>query len=185
MMNELDMSSDGINLYVNIKVKANKLVIRIAVTVLILLISFILIGAIKESKDISTEAGIFAIIGIFFFLYFPVKYLLWNLYGEEELIINTKSISYSYDYGWFKTKMETIEFVTLGVSLDEMRLDGKEYLGQLYFTAYDKNTQVPEVIHSTTVFLDMHQILELQLGISSLFEQSLYQERGFIPFSLN
>lgn len=185
MNNEMNMSSDGINLYVNLKVIANKTALRILGGFMIFMIILFVTFAVKEAKDINTETGIFMLIGVSFFLYLPIKYLLWNIYGEEDLIINTSSISYSHDYGWFKTNLETIEFNALGITLDQMRLDGKSYLGQVHFTGYDKDTKVPEIIYSTTIFLNMNQIQELQIGISSLFKKEYFEDRGFIPFSLN
>src|ERR1700761_486593 len=32
-----------------------------------------------------------------------LRYSLWNIYGEENLIINTKSLSYQHGYGFFRT----------------------------------------------------------------------------------
>ena len=185
MNNKMEMSSDGINLYVKLKVKSNKTALTVLGAFILFMILLFLSFAIKDAKDINTEMGVFVLIGVSVFLYLPIKYLLWNLYGEEDLIINTNSISYSHDYGWFKTNLETIEFTALGVTLDEMRLDGKDYLGQLHFTVYDNKNRLPEVIYSTTVFLNMIQIVELQAGIASLFKMEYLEERGFIPFSLN
>ncbi len=185
MENKLEMNSDGINLYLTFSVRGNKKGLIVLGLLLIIVVFSFLYMAVHEAKEISTSNGLLMMLVLLIFMWFPVKYFLWNLYGVEHLIINTATISYSHDYGWFKTNLETIEFNALSVDLDEIRLDGKKYLGQLYFFDFDEKTKLPEMIHSTTAFLTMDQILEVQLGIASLFETSFNEERGFIPFSLN
>lgn len=185
MENKLEMNSDGINLYLTVFVRGHKKGLIALGLLLLVVVSSFLYLAVHDAKNVTTTNGLLMMVLLLVFMWFPVKYFLWNLYGIEYLIINTATISYSHDYGWFKTNLETIEFNSLSVDLDEMRLDGKQYLGQLYFIDFDPKTKLPEIIHSTTAFFTMDQILEIQVGIASLFETSFNEERGFIPYSLN
>jgi hypothetical protein len=70
------------------------------------------------------------------------KYLLWNVYGEEFLSISTKSISYSYNYGWIRipSKIMTIN-QRLMFSFETIRENDNEEQGIVHFHTYDENNQ--------------------------------------------
>lgn len=42
-----------------------------------------------------------------------MRYTLWNLFGAENLIINTKSLSYQHDYGFWKTGYTTKDIINV------------------------------------------------------------------------
>ncbi|RMD95814.1 MAG: hypothetical protein D6816_19805, partial [Bacteroidetes bacterium] len=138
MKNKIEIDSDGINVFVMMNVKASRPgIITLSV---FLILEIILISVLLWHFDFE-EASllvIFMLIGFAFFIGLPLKYLLWNLYGNEELIVNTKSISWSYDYGFFKTNLQTVKYDTLGTGYAKVRGDDDEELGRLLFFNYRK-----------------------------------------------
>lgn len=114
MKNRIEINSDGINAYAKISVNASKLGIKILAGFLVLEIIIVLglLWQLKSEEVISVIIPI--LIGLIIFVGLPIKYLLWNLYGNEELIVNTKTISWLYDYGFFKTNLQTVKYNRLG-----------------------------------------------------------------------
>lgn len=103
-----------------------------------------------ESSSVST----FEILAIFSLLYiFPIKYLLWNLFGKEHLIINTKSISHSFDYGFIKTNLSTQPVNRLETYYQQRMSDETNEFGQLVFYNYRQDNNLPELIYTTNALL--------------------------------
>ena len=114
MKNRIEITSDGINAYAKIQVNASKIGIRVLSVLLV--IELILIGWIYSNlkADETQSMAVPFLIIIIFFVGLPVKFLLWNVYGNEYLTVNTKSISWSYDYGFFRTNLKTVKYERLG-----------------------------------------------------------------------
>lgn len=186
MDNKVVISTDNINIYVLMTVNANKIG-KIILSVMILLgFSFSIGLFVFIPNEDSGEYFLLLIAALILFLFFPMKYLLWNLYGEEEIIINTKSISYSYSYGFIKTNLQTIKFNILGTGYEPIRIsaDNNE-LGKLNFYDYSVDTNLPFLIFQTSVLIPKEKLFEIDQMINEVFVNERYGEFRFHPYSLN
>ncbi len=185
MKNRIDISTDGINAYANIEVGASKIGVRMLSILLIVEIILVvgLLSQIKSEEAISLIIPM--VIGLVIFVGLPFKYLLWNLYGKEELIVNSKSISWAYNYGFFKTNLKTVNYDRLGTGYERVRGENEEEVGRLVFYNYRGEDNVPELIHQTTVLLGKDEIEEFDNQISNVFANEFLNKNGFIPFSTN
>lgn len=185
LKNRIEINADGINAYARISVNASRTGIKILAGFLILeiVIALGLLSQIKSEEVLSMIIPI--LIGLFVFVGFPIKYLLWNLYGNEELIVNTKSISWSYDYGFFKTNLQTVKHFRLGTGYEKVRGNDENEVGKLIFYNYREEDNLPEIIHQTTVLLNKKEIAKFDKEISEVFANEFLNENGFVPFSMN
>lgn len=185
MKNRIHISSDGINAYATIKVNASKTGIRILS--ILLIVELVLITWLFSQatyKDI-LEMIIPLLIIMVLFVGLPAKYLLWNLYGTEELIVNTKSISWRYNYGFYQTNLKIVKYNKLGIGYEKVRETGNGEIGRLVFYNYRKDDNLPELIHQTSVLLSMDELEKFDKKILDIFENEFYNKNNFIPFSLN
>ena len=101
--------------------------------------------------------------------FFVIKYTLWNLFGEERLIINVKSLSYQQHYGFFTTPYHTINFnkkITL-LPYDEIIEGDKTYV-KFLFESYNENS-LPEVIYHSVLNVHEGDFKKLKKEIARLF----------------
>jgi len=185
MRNTVNKHNDGINFYATFNVKANTFgKVVLSIMILILMTVFIFVVSTITKDDI--REMLFPMIVIFILiLAFPVRYLLWNFFGKETLIVNTKTISFCYDYGILKTNLKTIHFDRLGTGFQIIREENDIEIGKLIFYNYRVKDNLPEVIHQTSVLLDNIDINEIDLEISNLFVNEFNERNGFIPYSEN
>ncbi|WP_445452930.1 hypothetical protein [Flavobacterium sp. 25HG05S-40] len=185
MRNTVNKHNDGINFYATFNVKANTFgKVVLSIMILILMTVFIFVVSTITKDDI--REMLFPMIVIFvLILAFPVRYLLWNFFGKETLIVNAKTISFCYDYGILKTNLKTIHFDRLGTGFQIIREENDIEIGKLIFYNYRVKDNLPEVIHQTSVLLDNIDINEIDLEISNLFVNEFNDRNGFIPYSEN
>lgn len=185
MENTIKIKSDGINVYAELRVRAN-LTGKIILTLMILLV--IIFFAFVFSNINAEEMGpsfLGIVIIAVFFIGLPSKFLFWNLFGKEYLIVNTKSVSYQYDYGLFRTKLHTLPYTRLGTGFTMYPTNDERVKGHLLFYNYRADNDLPEVIHQTTVLVEKEHIKELDNEIFGLFAIAFYDQNGFIPYSAN
>src|SRR5690606_16432638 len=101
-INDLQLKYDDICVYATTVVKAT-----IISKIILALINFILLVAITVFFIEHILLAAMAFLGLELLV---IKYTLWNLFGEERLIINTKTISYQQHYGFFTTVFHTMDF---------------------------------------------------------------------------
>lgn len=185
MKNRIEISTDGVNAYANIEVNASKIGIRILSIFLVLEILGV-IGLFSQAKSGEIASVIIPfLIVLILFVGLPVIYLLWNLYGKETLIVNTKSISWAYDFGFFKTNLKTVKYNRLGTGYEKVRGEEGDEVGRLILLNFREDDNLPEVIHQTTVLLNRKEIQEFDNEISYIFENEFLNKNSFIPFSIN
>jgi hypothetical protein len=185
MKNTIEISSDGINVYAQLRVKANKVgqVILSVMIVLLVTLFFFLLASIDAD-----ELGSFLIPLVLIFtliITFPVRFLVWNLVGKEHLIVNTKTINYYYDYGIIRTSMKTIPYERLGTGFEKVQAKNGIEKGNLLFYNFRKEDLLPQVIHQTTVLVDLEKIHQLDNEIQAIFLNEFQDKHGFIGISLN
>lgn len=182
MNSTIDIKNDGINIYATLKVKANRTG-KIALFAVIVVFSsvFILIGSSVKTED--GKSLLFPFVLIFLLVsIIPIGYFIWNLFGSESLIVNSKTISYQYNYGIFKTNLKSINYEVLGVSFARIRTENETELGKIIFYNYREKDNLPEFVHQTSVLLSKEDLKRLENEISGLFRQ---EKPGFIPYSKN
>jgi len=185
MKNRIEISTDTINAYANIEVNASKIGTRILIVFLLIEI-LLIIGLFTSIESQEIYSMIIPIILILiFFVGLPVKYLLWNLYGKEQLIVNTKSISWAYDYGFFQTNLKTVEYNILTSGFEIVRQKDGADIGRLVFYNIRKDNNLVEQIHQTTVLLTRDELREFDKQIAEIFATEFLYKNGFVPFSLN
>jgi hypothetical protein len=93
---------------------------------------------------------------------------LWNFFGEEQILINVKTIIHRKSFGFFAMPYATIPFRKLRSTLkQEKEFNGKPY-GTISF--YD-NTQldIPVCIFSSSVYVPMDVLEELTHQLEFVF----------------
>src|SRR5690606_13272992 len=104
MKNLATVYSDDVNIYVTAEIKskaAGKILLGFTLVIAFGLFIYLLISF--DFKEMG-KASISIIFIPIFFLFFLSKYLLWNIYGQEHLVVNSKTVTYLYDYGFFRTR---------------------------------------------------------------------------------
>ena len=185
MKNTATVHSDGINVYLTSVVRSNPIG-KYIITFFTLGFSALLLFIFIKIDPRETGAAIlpiFLIAALFFF--FVGRYTLWNWFGKEHLIINAKSISYRYDYGWYSTNLKTIPLVRLGYASEFVQTINKTDFGRIYFYNYRQEDDLPELVLQTTVLIPESKIQETNTLINEIFERKYYEQAEFIPFSKN
>jgi len=183
--NKLKLNTDGTNVYATLYVKARRPGLIILTVINLLLISLVIFFASTVQLDQNPSVIFPLIIFGLLIIVFPLRYLLWNSYGKEQLIITKKSLSFSYDYGLFQTNLKTFEHNRLGLAFEEVRKSDCQSIGRLMFIRYDEKTDLPETIYQTTILLSMEHLEEIEVAIGDLYQQQLNEEFSFYPTSLN
>lgn len=153
-----------------------------------ILISFVIFGCLlinTKTKELASLAVPFLAV-LLMIGYLPLKYLLWNIYGQEHIIVNTKTVSNSYNYGILKTNLNIQIFSKLGTGYEYIRTSNEgEELGSLVFYDYSKETNLPIRILETTVLISSNKLKEIDDLIWELFYLENNLNTGFIRFSDN
>ncbi|WLD24841.1 hypothetical protein NU10_05535 [Flavobacterium dauae] len=139
MQNTYSKKFDGINLHLEFIVKT-KLIGKLVLSLFILLCFVVLVYlAIPSSKDDNGSSDFVVPIVIFTIVIvaFPVRYLIWNCYGKEYLIINTKTLSYYYSYHLINTTLKTKKYNKLSIAIEIVKDNEEGKLGRLVF--FDEN----------------------------------------------
>ena len=185
MKNTVSIESDGINVYVNASVSINPYIkFFIAVLSIIVFVLFLLL--ITHIPHSEVKGFIEPVLLMCFLLvYFVARPVMWNLFGKETLIINTKTISYCYEYGLIRTNLKTVKFNRLGTGYEKVRYFDKVEFGKLNFVDFKQEDNLPYKIHETTVLLPHAKIIEIDTQIRKVFELEYFDKMNFIPYSLN
>ena len=185
MKNNFEIYNDELNVYVHLTVnssKIGKIILTFFVSLLVGILFYIPFTIPEE--NISEFIFPLLIFGIMVFA-FPVRYLLWNLFGKENLIINTKSISYNREYGIFISNLKTLNHNRLATAFEWSRtFDNIEY-GNIIFEKLNDKTDLPEHLYTTSIALTIEDIKIIENEISKLYENKMTDEYNFHPISLN
>jgi len=114
---------------------------------------------------------------------FLLRYALWNIYGKETLIINPKSLSYQYDYGFYRVPFKTklINGPKLKIT-SRFVTDGKN---QLSFISYDETTRAPILVHTMLFYLSDDEAAQLHTLVNDLFLDELSDKYTLPAINLN
>lgn len=168
---------DGICVYATSKIKPNLVAIMILTFVNVFLLTVITLFAIE---GLPLPAIFFGLVELFI-----IKYTLWNLFGEERLIINDKMLSYQQYYGFFTTPLHTIAFnkKLWIIDYDKVSLGDTSYV-KFLFESYDKNS-LPEVIYYSVLNITETDFRKFLQYIERLFIDDLVREHAMPEIHLN
>jgi apolipoprotein N-acyltransferase len=133
------------------KVTPNRIGISIISFLLILEIGTIFYLATQISKEDSNIMIPILLAGVIFF---SLKYLLWNIYGEEVVVINSKSLSYSYNYGVVKTSIKSIQSKSIRISYEITHSIDEQLFGHLVFRGNNPDNNLPYILHETAINIE-------------------------------
>lgn len=185
MKNKFEINNDGINVYVTFFVNshpAGKILISIFVLILIGLLIYL--PTTITNEELRDFIFPFLVFGILVFV-FPVRYLLWNLFGKENIIINTKSLSYNKDFGLYKTNLKTLKHNRLATGFEWIRTFENIEYGNIVFEKFNEENDLPESLYTTSVALDKESIKQIDEEISKLYNIGNDEEIDFSNISLN
>ncbi|WP_207534693.1 hypothetical protein [Desertivirga arenae] len=179
MKNVTTIHSDYLNIYVTAGVRS-KLAGRIllGITVFIGFVLFCYLVIYLDFREMG-KASIPIILVPGAFLFFLSKYLLWNFYGQEYLVLNSKTITYYYDYGFFRTNPTTIHYNRLGLRYSITDTFEDESFGRLSFINYNTETNLPEGIYETAVEISENHAAEIERLLEKIMFDEFNEERGF------
>jgi hypothetical protein len=185
MKDNILIETDNINIYLKISVRSKKIG-RILLTVIIILLiifwifAFSFVDGNEKGKII---AGLFIPCSLSLFL--SIRYLLWNIYGTENVIINTKTISYSYNYGFFQTPLKTLYFNQLAFNFKVTKKENDSHFGEIVFFQYNPKTNLPEILHETTIEIESKRYKEIEEMIIEIFKNEKVEPTDFSEYPLN
>ncbi len=186
MKNTVEISNDNVCVYYDASIKPDTFLIVVLTLInLFLLLLFIIIIASTYDAGLP-KLSLFVI-----YVVLPTIYLLtvgrvclWNLFGKEHLVINTKSIAKKVSFGFFQSQWNLINInnPTYEIVINE-RYSGQEY-GTLRFIHYDEN-DLPIEVFSTTVVLPIERLLTLVSELDYVYNIARAEQTGDIFYNPN
>lgn len=182
MKNQSSVHADELNVFITSEIKSN----GIGKVILSMILSggfmlFIYLFVSLDFKEMG-KSSIPIILIPAAFLFFFIRYLLWNIYGQEHIIINSKSLTYYYCYGFFRTQATTVLHRKLTIDYIVTDRVEDEDFGRMSFVSYDANTNLPEVIHKTAVEINDPTAAKVQRLLAKVIFTEYSEEKGFRIF---
>jgi hypothetical protein len=167
--------SDDICVYVSVSAN-NGLTGKIALALADLLVFIVLYFAIIEWIP-----GL--LICTLLLLMLLTRFTLWSFFGKENLIINTKSVSYQNDYGFFKTPYTT-KLIKNKLVVVNHKTDEPEGYVNCGFITYDA-TDLPVDIYDMVFPISAEDSIYMQGLIEHLYLNKLSDNYDFPVINLN
>jgi len=158
---KIELKKDYINLHVVIEAETSKVVKSILIFFNLCTVAIIVLSLIDWLLAL-------LVIGVLLMTLFGWL-TLWYGFGKEKLIITSGSISYQYQYGFYRTKIasETIRRA-LNISLAPSReRNGLEYFNVIFETFNQQN--VPEEIYRTALSINRAEFAVLKRSLRALY----------------
>ena len=138
----------------------------------VLIIPFFIVGFV------SPDSVMVSLTFIVLWVLFPIKYAWWNVFGTEILIINHKSISYQYDFGFIQNRLLSKPYKDVTITFQNLIINDTNYFGKVYFFEEDETTGLKNILHQTSIYISKKQYDQLTDEIFRIKISSEY-------FSLN
>lgn len=100
------------------------------------------------------------------------RFIFWNIFGKESIVIAPGSITYSRSYGILRMPSKVITFNQLFTEIEIMRQEEESKSGILHF--YDRiqaNGQLKRIF-STAVYLPEVQLKDFEIKLAELLQQA-------------
>lgn len=178
MHNVFSKRYDGLNLYLEFTVKTKligKLVLSLFILLCFIAIFYLTVNSSKDENN-NSEFITAAIIFTFVLIVFPVRYLIWNCYGKEFLIINNKSLSYYYSYKFLETNLKTKLINELSIAIEVVKEDETDKYGRLIFYNISEETNLNEFLFQTSVLLKYQDLELIRKEIFDMFFEEHFKE---------
>jgi|GEM_PF-3444475 len=159
-INALKIGYDGVCVYATTKVKASAIAKFILAFINLFLLAMIVVFFIEQ---VILAALVF--IGMELFM---IKYTLWNILGEERLIVNARTISYQQHYGFFTTPLNTLKFHKKVVVLPYDEVIDERVMVKFLFESYDENN-LPYMVYQSVLSITKVDFEKLIKEIDHLF----------------
>lgn len=177
LKNDLQCSYDGVCIYITISAKPT-----ILTRIILSLVNIFLLGMIVLflMEDVAIAALAFCA-----FEFFVFKYTLWNLFGKEKIIINTRSLSFQLHYGIFTTPSKTTVLnkrILLG-PYDEIVQDDQKLL-KILVQSYNEHN-LPTLIFQSVLFIISSDFERVALLLHQLYLDEMVEEIGMPQIYLN
>lgn len=186
MKNSARVSNDGICVYLDthIVLSGAQKAILILLNLLFLSVCIIIAFALLLTKPTPWEIFVAVILIPGIYSVSLGRYTLWNLFGSEHLIINTKTIAVSRNYGLFHTPWKSYQFRKLfyNVRIVDDRPDN--LLGTIEFTSHNQ-FDLPILIMTTSINVPVTALNELIAQLEHVFAIENLDESGEFNVNLN
>jgi len=112
-------------------------------------------------------------------------FTLWNMFGKEMVIINTKSLSFQHTYGFYVTPLETHRINrALNISLvPALQQEGKPRYN-LVFESFNDN-DLPEELYRTALSVSDEELEHLKRMIRRLYFEKVNLKHFNQPHLMN
>lgn len=153
MKNRIQITTDNKQVHATIEVNASKTGTAIlAVFILLEVVIFSMLLSEAPLEELLYKSIPILLIALFL-IGFPIKYLLWNLYGQEKLIISKQTIQWQYHYGLFSGEQREADYILLTTAYERIREINGEEVGRLLFYSANTETEVSKMIHRTSALI--------------------------------
>ncbi|SHG39422.1 hypothetical protein [Pedobacter caeni] len=171
------IDSDGICLFITLTLRPSLPGRLILIFLNAVLAGIITVAAIHEIPALLIVSAL-----IFLLL---IRYSLWNFYGKEHLTINTKSIRYQHEYGFFKTTAQTNKIGrSLMVEAQNIYQSGKSKQVRLVFVSHDEN-DFPEEVYHVAIPITQKNANAVIRGINLLYMDKVTDDYSLPPIHMN
>ncbi|MDX5345951.1 MAG: hypothetical protein LPK19_01780, partial [Hymenobacteraceae bacterium] len=109
MKNICKVFSDGTCIYIDLYVKSAWIGRFFLFAFNLFIFSGLLFLLVKVEDVYIGQVLVASAVFLTFYGFTVVRYTLWNFFGHESIIINTKTLTTQSDYGFFLSKPKTIE----------------------------------------------------------------------------
>lgn len=185
MKNEYEIRANGVHVHVTSCSQVNKLTKILLLSLMpftaaLIAWLFIFLNPLDETIILFPLALISLTL-----IFFTARLVAWKIYGKEHIIVNTKSVSYYYEYGFLQTKIYTTDYHKLALGFESICYKNSVEMGKLLLVNYNEKNHLPEPIFESSILLPKEKLVEIDLCIRQLFAIEFFEAHRFIPFSLN
>lgn len=186
MKNTADITNDGVSVYLDSAIRPDNTV-RIALF-FANLFAFGIYGLIVYATwgEGLPRFSLFAIY-IMLPLFYSVtlgRLTLWNLFGQEYVIVNTKSIAYRRNYGFFSTELKVLPFKDLHYTILERHKRSGVESGTVQF-AHHNEQGLSVNLFTTSVVLPLKKLHDLTDQIRFIFALERISDPEYDVIHLN
>lgn len=154
---------DGVSLYIAAKVPTTQLAkIAIGSIALFFALPAPMLLFMQGGKALPMAVAAFAA-----WIFLMGRLAFWNLFGEELIILNTKSVSYQRSYGVIETKLQTYPLRNMRVEAIITKERNKIKYSKLQFYTYNEH-DLPELLLESSIALPEQSIYAIFRSIDTM-----------------
>jgi len=114
------------------------------------------------------------------------RFTLWQLFGEEYLVINRQSISFQYRFGLFQTHLRTRKLHRPLLHYELRHLPQKgEPTGIFHILQQAPGQLSPQPVYRSTIELNERDLQAVVAGVNDLQLNEFKEKYGFAEVSMN